>query len=131
MPSDGSRGAGRPRSSRLRRAGHRSRYGRYSGGPDPLAPPVDLRRVEEIGETIAHRWLYQRGRENLGDLLPDAPRLPVVIDRDLLVEAEGELGTTLRGSEEARRKLRDGFWARLYREFTSEGSTAAGGSAQP
>jgi hypothetical protein len=88
--------------------------------PVPLAPAVDLRRVEEIGETIAHRWLYQRGRDNLGDLLPDAPRLPVVIDRDLLVEAEGELGTTLRGSEEARRKLRDGFWARLYREFSSE-----------
>lgn len=90
----------------------------------PLAPAVDLDRVEEIGESIAHRWLYQRGRENLGDLLPDAPRLPVVIDRDLLVEAEGELGTTLRGSEEARRKLRDGFWARLYREFSAADATA-------
>jgi hypothetical protein len=96
----------------------------------PLAPAVDLHRVEEIGETIAHRWLYQRGRENLGDLLPDAPRLPVVIDRDLLVEAEGELGTTLRGSEEARRRLRDGFWARLYREFTSDGAAPEEGSAQ-
>ena len=33
----------------------RSRYGRYDGGPDPLAPPVDLaealvRRVDEVAE---------------------------------------------------------------------------------
>jgi hypothetical protein len=96
--------------------------------PVPLAPTLDLRRVEDIGESIAHRWLYQRGRENLGDLLPDAPRLPTVIDRDLLVEAEGELGTTLRGSEEARRKLRDGFWARLNREFPPE---SAGDDGRP
>ena len=88
--------------------------------PVPLAPTLDLARVEEIGEAIAHRWLYQRGRDNLGDLLPDAPRLPTVIDRDLLVEAESELGSTLRGSEEARRKLRDSFWARLYREFNAD-----------
>ena len=83
----------------------------------PVVPPLDLRLVEDAGEAIAHRWIYQRGRDNLGELLPEAPRLPTVIDRDLLVEAEGELGVTLRGSEEARRRLRDGFWSRLYREF--------------
>ncbi len=61
---------------------------------------------------------------------PTRPRLPVVIDRDLLVEAEGELGTTLRGSEEARRKLRDGFWARLYREFTAAGDDQSGAAGE-
>lgn len=91
----------------------------------PLAPDLDLRRVEEIGEAVAHRWLFQRGRDNLGDLLTDAPRLPTLIDRDLLVEAESELGTTLRGCEEARRKLRDGFWARLYREFGPDEAPSA------
>lgn len=92
----------------------------------PLAPPLDLARIEEIGESIAHRWIYQRGRENLGELLDEAPRLPTLIDRDLLVEAESELGTTLRGSEEARRKLRDGFWARLYREFGADAPAPQG-----
>lgn len=32
---------------------HRSRYQRYTGGPDPLAPPVDLREaLEEIGDDV-------------------------------------------------------------------------------
>ena len=28
-----------------RRSFHRARYQRYTGGPDPLAPPVDLREA--------------------------------------------------------------------------------------
>ena len=35
------------------RHGHRSRYGRYTGGPDPLAPPVDLTdALRDIAEDI-------------------------------------------------------------------------------
>ncbi len=34
-------------------ANHLSRYSRYSGGPDPLAPPVDLREaLEQIGQDV-------------------------------------------------------------------------------
>ncbi|HEX7353587.1 MAG TPA: hypothetical protein VF288_02000, partial [Mycobacteriales bacterium] len=33
--------------------GHRARYARYSGGPDPLAPPVDLAEaLDAIGEDV-------------------------------------------------------------------------------
>ena len=33
--------------------GRSSRYSRYTGGPDPLAPPVDLREaLEQIGEDV-------------------------------------------------------------------------------
>ncbi|WP_106296710.1 vWA domain-containing protein [Knoellia remsis] len=33
--------------------GHRARYARYSGGPDPLAPPVDLAEaLDAIGEEV-------------------------------------------------------------------------------
>lgn len=42
-------------SRRRRRHGdrHRSRYARYDGGPDPLAPPVDLAEaLEHIGEDV-------------------------------------------------------------------------------
>ena len=36
-----------------RRRSRRSRYGRYDGGPDPLAPPVDLAEaLEHIGEDV-------------------------------------------------------------------------------
>jgi hypothetical protein len=68
--------------------------------------------------------LLTRGKENLADLLP-GPLLPQVIDHELLVAAESELGHSLRPYEEARRSLREGFWARLYREFgISVGSSA-------
>ena len=79
-----------------------------------LGPP--RQRMLEVGEGIAHNWLFTRGKDNLADLLP-GPILPPVIDHELLVGAESEIGTSLRPYEEARRALRDGFWARLYREF--------------
>jgi uncharacterized protein with von Willebrand factor type A (vWA) domain len=55
-------------------AKHVSRYSRYTGGPDPLAPPVDLREaLEQIGQDVmegssprrALAELMRRGTENL------------------------------------------------------------------
>lgn len=51
-----------------------SRYSRYTGGPDPLAPPVDLREaLEQIGQDVmegssprrALQELMRRGTENM------------------------------------------------------------------
>ncbi|GII53219.1 NYN domain-containing protein [Planotetraspora thailandica] len=72
--------------------------------------------VEEVGEHVAQKWILTRGRDNIRDLLP-GPLLPTVIDTELLIEAEKELGHSLRPYPEARVWLRDGFWARVYREF--------------
>ncbi|MBO3745145.1 NYN domain-containing protein [Streptosporangiaceae bacterium NEAU-GS5] len=72
--------------------------------------------VEEIGEHVAQKWILTRGRDNIRDLLP-GPILPTVIDTELLIDAEKELGHSLRPYPEARIWLRDGFWARVYREF--------------
>lgn len=99
--------------------------------PKPAPPPVRVQaahtgsiaklgpgrgRVEEIGEHIAHKWILTRGRDNIRDLLP-GPILPTVIDKELLIEGEKELGHSLRPYKEARDWLREGFWARVYREF--------------
>ncbi len=73
-------------------------------------------RMDEIGEHIAHKWILTRGRDNIRDLLP-GPILPTVIDKELLIEGEKELGHSLRPYKEARDWLREGFWARVYREF--------------
>ncbi|MEV4415315.1 NYN domain-containing protein [Catellatospora sp. NPDC049609] len=72
--------------------------------------------IVEIGEYVAQKWILTRGRDNIGDLLP-GPLLPTVIDKELLVEAEKELGISLRAFEKARLWVRDGFWSRVYREF--------------
>ena len=88
-----------------------------SSGTEPaprLGPDRD--RVEEAGEHVAQKWLLTRGDDNIRDLLP-GPILPPVIDKELLVEAEKELGLSLRAYQEAREWLRDAFWARLHREF--------------
>jgi uncharacterized protein with von Willebrand factor type A (vWA) domain len=55
-------------------ARHLSRYSRYTGGPDPLAPPVDLREaLEQIGQDVmegssprrALAELMRRGTDNM------------------------------------------------------------------
>lgn len=63
-----------------------SRYGRYHGGPDPLAPPVDLREaLDAIGEDVlegasprrAMQEMLRRGTRNmrgLDDLAAEANR---------------------------------------------------------
>jgi uncharacterized LabA/DUF88 family protein len=76
----------------------------------------DRERVEEAGEHVAHKWILTRGEDNIRDLLP-GPILPPVIDKELLVDAEKELGLSLRSYQEAREWLRDAFWARVHREF--------------
>jgi len=56
------------------RHGHSSRYSAYTGGPDPLAPPVDLREaLEQIGQDVmegssprrALSELMRRGTQNM------------------------------------------------------------------
>jgi uncharacterized LabA/DUF88 family protein len=87
--------------------------------PKPAATPrlgPDRERVEEAGEHVAHKWILTRGADNIRDLLP-GPILPPVIDKELLVDAEKELGLSLRPYQEAREWLRDAFWARVRREF--------------
>ena len=97
--------------------------GRRAVPPSPPPPGTrlgpDRPAMEDIGARIAARWLLTRGRENVADLLP-GPVLPTVIDKELLVEAEEEISRSLRPYEDARRALRDGFWARLHRDFGLE-----------
>ncbi len=118
-------GEHRPASSRqtgeipTARNSHLSRTGplqhvTQSGALPRLGP--DRRHVEEAGEHVAHKWILTRGADNIRDLLP-GPILPPVIDKELLVEAEKELGQSLRPYQEAREWLRDAFWARVHREF--------------
>src|SRR5262249_8696435 len=100
--------------------------------PPPPGPPVeratreqpprlgpDRARGTEAGDHVAHKWILPRGADNTRDLLP-GPTLPPVIDKELLVEAEKELGLSLRPYQEAREWLRDAFWERVRREFAAD-----------
>jgi uncharacterized LabA/DUF88 family protein len=99
-------------------------FPRPSAKPSHSPPPAhagsnlgpERERVEEAGEHVAHKWIQTRGEDNIRDLLP-GPILPPVIDKELLVDAEKELGLSLRSYQEAREWLRDAFWARVHRQF--------------
>jgi uncharacterized LabA/DUF88 family protein len=96
------------------RTGHTGGFPAATGPMPRLGP--DRVRVEEAGEHVAQKWILTRGRDNIRDLLP-GPILPPVIDKELLVDAEKELGLSLRPYQEAREWLRDAFWERVHREF--------------
>ncbi|MHC5904867.1 NYN domain-containing protein [Streptomyces sp. S6] len=73
--------------------------------------------VRFVGAQIAAKWLVERGRANLAELLPGHPYLPGSVDQDLLVEAEGILQYSLRGQADLRRALRDGFWEHVQTQY--------------
>lgn len=73
--------------------------------------------VRFVGAQIAAKWLAERGRDTLVELLPGHPYLPGSVDQDLLVEAEGLLQYSLRGQADLRRALRDGFWSHLQAQY--------------
>jgi uncharacterized LabA/DUF88 family protein len=129
----GSREAGKPRSPTPAQVFAARKLAAPPVKPPPAhdRPGPERPEMEHIGARIAARWLLTRGRENVADLLP-GPVLPTVIDKELLVEAEEEISRSLRPYEEARRALRDGFWAKLHHEFgivAGAPSDGAGGSA--
>ncbi|MFJ8084083.1 NYN domain-containing protein [Streptomyces sp. NPDC096205] len=74
-------------------------------------------KVRFVGAQIAAKWLAERGREALVELLPGHPYLPGSVDQDLLVEAEGMLQYSLRGQADLRRALRDGFWEHIQTQY--------------
>ncbi|GAA1928879.1 NYN domain-containing protein [Streptomyces durmitorensis] len=73
--------------------------------------------VRFVGAQIAAKWLAERGRAALVDLLPGHPYLPGSVDQELLVEAEKLLAYSLRGQSDLRRALRDGFWENLQTRY--------------
>ena len=100
-----------PRQAAAAKAAHASAIAAAAARRGP-----DKERVEEAGEHVAQKWILTRGEDNIRDLLP-GPILPPVIDKELLVDAEKELGQSLRSYQEAREWLRDAFWARVHRQF--------------
>ncbi len=112
----GDRHAPRPAAAKpvLSQGGHGPAAGYVPAGPGRRGPEKE--RVEEAGEHVAQKWILTRGEDNIRDLLP-GPILPPVIDKELLVDAEKELGLSLRPYQEAREWLRDAFWARVHRQF--------------
>ena len=68
------------------------------------------------GGREAQKWILTRGRDNIKDLLP-GPILPPVIDKELLVDAEKELGLSLRPYQEARGVAADALREWVHREF--------------
>lgn len=71
-----------------------------------------LAAVKETGRQHAHQWIELATPDEVAELLLQRPRIPNTLDAELLRHAQAEHGS-LRGNDEARRTLRDGFWEGL------------------
>src|SRR4051812_50142827 len=116
------------------RRGRGYRYGRWHGGPDPLAPPYDLgNAVDEIGDSVlggsgvreALRELLRRGAEGRRGL--DELRRSV---RERLRKARtaGRMDGTL---EEGRELLDRALTAERRGAFPPPGGAPRAGGARP
>ena len=76
---------------------------------EPRREPPQGTSVEDVGVAFARRWVEQASREEIHALLVGAPRIPVVLDSQLLRAAEETQGS-LRGQDALRRGLRAAFW---------------------
>jgi hypothetical protein len=75
---------------------------------DAKADPVAA--AAKAGRDFAEDWARAADLSDVGELLAGAPRIPKDLDVQLLPAAEEALGLSLRGAEDLRRALRDGFW---------------------
>lgn len=77
-------------------------------GPSPqVGGRADL---ADVGESFAIRWLESANTDEIRTLLENRPRIPPMIDSELIHSGEQTVGTSLRGNEEARHQLRSSFW---------------------
>ena len=66
--------------------------------------------LSDVGEIFAKQWLDSASRDEIRTLLENRPRIPPLIDSELIHNGEQVLGTSLRGDQEARHRLRSSFW---------------------
>jgi hypothetical protein len=90
--------------------------GFQAGAPAPLASEAkkDPRAAAaEAGKRFAATWAEAAEPSEVAELLAHAPDIPRELDVQLLVRAEEALGISLRGEQEIRHALREGFWVEL------------------
>jgi len=77
-------------------------------GPYPqVGGSADL---ADVGESFAKRWLESANSDEIRTILENRPRIPPLIDSELIHTGEQTVGTSLRGNEGARHELRSSFW---------------------
>lgn len=86
-------------------AGHLSLLGEHP--PEESLNPQA--RADAAGRAFAEAWTARATDEELLELAGQAPRVPRVLDAELLRSVEGQTGS-LRSDQPAKRAVRAGFW---------------------
>ncbi len=66
--------------------------------------------LSDVGKTFAAQWLESANSDEIRTLLEGRPRIPSLIDSELIHTGEQALGSSLRDNQEARHQLRGSFW---------------------
>jgi hypothetical protein len=79
-----------------------------AGTPVSVADPLSDTRI--AAEKFALRWAAKASATDLTNVHVDHPKIPLLLDIDLVHEMEHHLGGSLRGNNSLRRAARKTFW---------------------
>lgn len=95
----------------------------FSLSPRPLPHAAPEGDICSVGRRFARNWMTNAVDDDVKALVSVRPKIPQLLDAELLRFAEGELGVALRGNQDARRQLRKGFWDGIASDPTEVDST--------
>ena len=67
--------------------------------------------MSNVGQAFAAPWLEIASGHEIRILLESRPRIPPLIDSELIHTGEQSLRISLRGNQESRPQIRGSFWA--------------------
>ena len=86
----------------------------------PHPETVGSVNLSVVGERFANQWLQSANKDEIRTVIQNQPRIPQLIDIELIHAGERALGTSFRANQEARHELRSSFWMTVSRSASRE-----------
>ena len=92
-------------------------FGVLRAPSQPTGTRVDL---FDVGRRFASQWIESANSHEIRTLLENRPRIPSLIDTELIQVGEQALGVSFQGDQQARHELRSAFGSRVSEHVENE-----------